>query len=643
MRDACRLYRIWHFLLYVFFSCKLQQLRVARRQTVEQHLRKDLSLQIRQIHRQELKQWKSNQLNAFLGNPSRWKDLRDYLLRPSGRRSVMYPHLDDFASMLEALFVGPCQPLQRPMRLTEPGWDLSELRFAVQRLKTGKCVDELGLTAELLKHAPEEFLNTLLTLYNNVLVTGERPESWCKTLFSMLPKKTKPLQPADFRPIANIRLLYKTFAYLLLGRLEQFLEAGQPEEQHGFRPGRRLEEHLVTANLVLDKADAVGIPVWIISLDLSKAFDRVHWPALWTALVDEGIPVHLVWILQCVYFGQCGEVVGDMGQNSKFNITGGVRQGCVLSPRLFCSVLPWAMREWRAEVGNVGFNLMDGGPNLLDLRFADDILVFGRSRVEAGNLLDALVKHLDRVGLLLNTDKTVVITNEAQPPQTFATTAEVILRVLPHDAGQKWLGSMLTSRGSKLQDVDVQYHLQQASKVFHMNRWILQDRNVSIVKRLRYFESVVSSVACFAGGHRTMYNRHLERLGTHFRKLCRSIVGPPPGTDWTLEWHEILHQWNVRMNIFLDRANIKTWSHICCLSYWRLAQHIATLPQERWIRRILRWCPAGRHRTGRPHFHWESKLESYRRYKGLGRWIEAAMNRDVWDQHCKSFIEFCCT
>ena len=39
-----------------------------------------------------------------------------------------------------------------------------------------------------------------------------------------------------------------------------------------------------------------------------------------------------------------------------------------------------------------------------------------------------------------------------------------------------------------------------------------------------------------------MYNRHLECLDTHFRKLCRSIVGPPPGTAWTLEWHEILHQ-----------------------------------------------------------------------------------------------------
>ena len=50
----------------------------------------------------------------------------------------------------------------------------------------------------------------------------------------------------------------------------------------------------------------------------------------------------------------------------------------------------------------MGFNLMDGGPNLLDLRLADDIVIFAQSRLETGNLLDALVKQLDRVGLLLN-------------------------------------------------------------------------------------------------------------------------------------------------------------------------------------------------------------------------------------------------
>ena len=47
----------------------------------------------------------------------------------------------------------------------------------------------------------------------------------------------------------------------------------------------------------------------------------------------------------------------------------------------------------------MGFNLMDGVPTLLDLRFADDLLIFAQSRMEAGSLGDALVKQLVRVGL----------------------------------------------------------------------------------------------------------------------------------------------------------------------------------------------------------------------------------------------------
>ena len=84
-----------------------------------------------------------------------------------------------------------------------------------------------------------------------------------------------------------------------------------------------------------------------------------------------------------MYYGQH---VGDFGRNDQFPITGGVRQGCVLSPRLFCAVLEFAMRKWMHAVGQAGIDLMDGGPNLFDLRFADDILIFARSRHELGQL-----------------------------------------------------------------------------------------------------------------------------------------------------------------------------------------------------------------------------------------------------------------
>ena len=131
---------------------------------------------------------------------------------------------------------------------------------------------------------------------------------------------------ADFRPIANIRLFYKTFAYMILGRVEDCLDAAQPEEQHDFRRGRRLEEHLLTANLVLDKSLAVGMPIWVISADFSKAFDRVLWPALWQALLQAGVSEHLVWIIQQMYAGQQCAVRGDDGTESHwFDICAGAR------------------------------------------------------------------------------------------------------------------------------------------------------------------------------------------------------------------------------------------------------------------------------------------------------------------------------
>ena len=73
---------------------------------------------------------------------------------------------------------------------------------------------------------------------------------------------------SDFRPIANIRLFYKVFAYRLLARIESIVELEQAVKQHGFRPGRRIEEHLLTTNIFFNKATAAGRTSWIKNLDL---------------------------------------------------------------------------------------------------------------------------------------------------------------------------------------------------------------------------------------------------------------------------------------------------------------------------------------------------------------------------------------
>ena len=100
--------------------------------------------------------------------------------------------------------------------------------------------------------------------------------------------------------------------------MEAQLETHQPEEQHGIRGGRRVEEHLVTTHLVLDKLSSGNVRIWIVSLDLSKAFDRVQW----RALSEQGLSEHMIWMIQNLYRNQQGQVVGSNGCSRSFDIHG---------------------------------------------------------------------------------------------------------------------------------------------------------------------------------------------------------------------------------------------------------------------------------------------------------------------------------
>ena len=154
----------------------------------------------------------------------------------------------------------------RPAAQTDTDWTLAELKCACARLRVNKVCDESGLVAEPLQYVPDEFLVELLRLFNGILQHGSAPTEWRKkkkkhTPFTMLPKKNSAKRVTDFRPIANIPLFYEVFAYMILARVEQSLEGFQQEAQHGFRSGRRMEEHVLTTNLKLDKSRGTGLPL----------------------------------------------------------------------------------------------------------------------------------------------------------------------------------------------------------------------------------------------------------------------------------------------------------------------------------------------------------------------------------------------
>lgn len=116
----------------------------------------------------------------------------------------------------------------------------------------------------------------------------------------------------DFHPIANIRLLRKTFAYLVLNRAKRIWSYRSQKNNAASEATEGLtEEHLLTANMVVNKTLLAGVLLWLTSLDLAKAFDQVRWDALWTALRGQGVSDHVGLMLQQGDVDQTGQVMSN--------------------------------------------------------------------------------------------------------------------------------------------------------------------------------------------------------------------------------------------------------------------------------------------------------------------------------------------
>ena len=88
------------------------------------------------------------------------------------------------------------------------------------------------------------------------------------------------------------------------------------------------------------------------------------------------------------------------------------------------------------------------------------------------DFLDKFVKAVGKAGLRLNVVrltvvKMVILTNEAQPPNTLVTRDGLILKVVERNQGQKWLECILTAWARMMQHIDFAYDMEQGTEIMH--------------------------------------------------------------------------------------------------------------------------------------------------------------------------------
>ena len=129
---------------------------------------------------------------------------------------------------------------------------------------------------QFLKHLPEESLQLLLDIFNNIWETGIFPDIWREAIIIPIPKPGKDTtNPTNYRPISLTSCLCKTMERLINARLVWFLEKNKflSSFQSGFRSGRTTTDQLVRLETTIRDAFVRGDHVVSVFFDLEKAYD----------------------------------------------------------------------------------------------------------------------------------------------------------------------------------------------------------------------------------------------------------------------------------------------------------------------------------------------------------------------------------
>lgn len=158
---------------------------------------------------------------------------------------------------------------------------------------------------------------------------------------------------------------------------------------------------------------------------LTKAFDTVNRDALWVILRKLGSPAKFTRLIELFHINMTGEVLLGGETSDQFNISNGVKQGCVLAPVLFnlffTQVLLHAVRDLSLGV-YIRYRL-DG--SIFDLRrllpkqrherlitealFADDCALMAHQENHLQTIVDRFSIATKLFGLTISLSKTEVL------------------------------------------------------------------------------------------------------------------------------------------------------------------------------------------------------------------------------------------
>lgn len=248
-------------------------------------------------------------------------------------------------------------------------------------------------------------------------------------------------------------------------------------------------------------------------LDASKAFDRLnHW-SLFKKLIQCGVPLFIVGIIAYWYENQRLSVKWGKTISDPFCVSNGVKQGGILSPKLFNVYINELSKQLSST--NIGVNI--DGQTLNHLCYADDICLIGISSAGMQQLLNICEDYGTKHDILYNGLKSCCLCYMPRYMKNIEVSFYLNGSSIPCNTNCKYLGTVLSTTTS---DLDVK---RQIRKLYaYVNILLRKFNKCSYQTKITLFKSYCVNLYCcqlwyncsktILGKIRVAYNNGLRRF-----------------------------------------------------------------------------------------------------------------------------------
>ena len=380
--------------------------------------------------------------------------------------------------------------------------------------------------------------------------------------------------------------------------------------------------------------------LYMVFIDLTKAFDSVHREGLWKILRKIGCPEKFVNIVRAFHEGMMGCVLDNGEKSSPFTVSHGTKQGCVLAPLLFSiffsMMLLVAFRnsdlgvsmQFRTD-GSV-FNLRRLQARtkvftalLRELLYADDCVLLAHTQEAAQQLFDSFSNAARRFGLTVSLRKTEVMLQPAYRSSAATPvikSGETVLKAVDKFC---YLGSMLSSDCGI--DSDLSARLAKAGTAYgKLSKRLWNDHGIRLETKIAVYRAVVLTTLLYGCESWTLYRRHIAKLDQFHLRCLRKIAH--------IKWQDMVPNTDV-----LDRCQISGIEALIMRAQLRWTGHVIRMEDTRIPKQTFYGqLPIGTRSVGRQYKRFKDHLKTTLLACNIPpKELESrALDRDAWRASC---------